>query len=209
MLRHWIGVLRERWIGGRRVVAVADVSVRPARLDDVPEIARIQRDTLSLAYEAVLPASMFAELADPSVQLAIAAALRAQIERPRPDEHALVAMEGAQIVGIAFARAAVIDGDSELEAGDPDPDRTGFLEQILVEPRWGRRGHGSRLLAAAMEQFSQAGYRRAVTWVAEGNAATLNFLTPAGWERDGYVRGLDTGAGPALREFRMHTSLAD
>ena len=41
----------------------------------------------------------------------------------------------------------------------------------------------------------------------ERNDATLKFLTSAGWERDGYVRGLDTGAGPALRELRLHTSL--
>jgi len=186
---------------------MADVSVRPTRVQDVGDIARIQRDTLSMAYESVLPRSMFAELADPSVRARIEDALTAQIAQPRPDEHPLVALEGEQIVGVAFARSAVTDGESELEAADPEPDRTGFLEQILVEPRWGRRGHGSRLLAAVMELFTESGYVRAVTWVPEGNAATLNFLTSAGWERDGYVRGLDTGAGPALRELRMHTGL--
>ena len=111
------------------------------------------------------------------------------------------------MVGIAFARSAVRDGDSVLLDSDPVPDRTGYLEQLLTEPRWGRRGHGSRLLAAVVAFFAEVGFTRAITWVPEQNEATLNFLTSAGWARDGFVRGLDAGSGSPLREVRLHTAL--
>ena len=104
-------------------------------------------------------------------------------------------------------QAAVRDGISLVQHGDPAPESTGFLEQMLVEPRWGRRGHGSRLLAAATEYFTEAGFTRAITWVPDTNAATTSFLESAGWARDGYARGLDTGTGAMLREIRFHTSL--
>lgn len=168
-------------------------------------MARIQRDTMSLAYDGALPTSLFAQLADPAVQAEQVAGIAAHIAG-RADSAGrswvFAAFEGERLVGLAFARSA---DDGVLEAGDPDPEATGYLEQILVEPRWGRRGHGSRLLAAVIETFAAVGYNRAVTWVPETNAATLGLLTSAGWERDGYLRGLDTGAA-TLREVRLHVA---
>ncbi len=186
---------------------MADVSVRPARLDDVAEINRIQRDTLAMAYDGVLPPEALAPLADPATRAQIEDATRAEIRRNDPGVRALVALEGGRVVGLAFARAAVLDGESALEDADPDPGATGFLEQILVEPRFGRRGHGSRLLAAAVEFFTERGFVSAVTWVPEQNASTTSFLTSAGWARDGYARGLDAGSAVTLREVRFHTAL--
>ena len=186
---------------------MADVSVRPARVAEAAEIARIQRDTLVMAYEGTLPVETFRVLADPAVQQAAVASITDEIAAAGPAARVLVALEGDRLVGLAFARAAVRDADSVLFDADPDPDRTGYLEQVLVEPRWGRRGHGSRLLAAVADFFLEAGFTRAVTWTPEQNAATVNLLTSAGWARDGYVRGLDTGAGMTLREVRLHTAL--
>jgi GNAT superfamily N-acetyltransferase len=186
---------------------VADASVRPARVGEAAEIARIQRDTLAMAYEAVMPPEVMAQLVDPTVRAAILDGITAQIAARADDARVLVALEGEQLVGFAFVQAAVRDGMSLVQDGDPAPETTGFLEQILVEPRWGRRGHGSRLLAAATEFFTEAGFTRAITWVPDTNAATTSFLESAGWARDGYARGLDTGAGAMLREIRFHTSL--
>ena len=186
---------------------MADASVRPARPAEAAEIARIQRDTLAMAYEAVMPPEIMAQLVEPGVRSAILDAITAEISSTDPSARVLVALEGEQIVGFGFAQAAVRGGQSALEDGDPDPDRTGFLEQILVEPRWGRRGHGSRLLAAATEFFADAGFTRAITWVPDSNQATTTFLESAGWARDGYTRGLEAGAGTTLREIRFHTGL--
>ncbi len=185
---------------------MADASVRPARPAEATEIARIQRDTLAMAYESVMPPEVMAQLVDPGVRAAILDGIAAQLVAA-DDARVLVALEGEQLVGFAFVQAAVRDGVSVLEAGDVDPERTGYLEQILVEPRWGRRGHGSRLLAAAAAFFTESGFTRAVTWVPDTNAATTSFLESAGWARDGYARGYDTGTGATLREIRFHTGL--
>jgi L-amino acid N-acyltransferase YncA len=79
---------------------------------------------------------------------------------------------------------------------------------LLVEPRWGRRGHGSRLLAAAVDHARADGMTRAVMWIPEADSASRDFLISAGWSPDGLARGLDTGAGE-LREIRLRTSLTD
>lgn len=186
---------------------MADVSVRPARESEAAELARIQRDTLLMAYEGLLPVPTFAQLADPGVQSEIVASIAGQISAGGVAARVLVALEGERPVGLAFALAAVRGPAGVLVDTDPEPDRIGYLEQILVEPRWGRRGHGSRLLAAVAAFFTEAGFDRAVTWAPEQNSATLDFLVSAGWARDGYVRGLDAGAGVTLREVRLHTAL--
>jgi GNAT superfamily N-acetyltransferase len=92
------------------------------------------------------------------------------------------------------------------EPGDPEPDTTLAVGPILVEPRWGRRGHGSRLLAAAVDHARGDGATRAISWIPEGDTVTREFLLSAGWAPDGLLRALDTGAGE-LREIRLHTSL--
>jgi GNAT superfamily N-acetyltransferase len=94
----------------------------------------------------------------------------------------------------------------DLEAGDPTPAATAAIGPIVVEPRWGRRGHGSRLMAAAVDHARTDGLTRAISWVPEADIATREFLLGAGWEPDGLAHTLDTGAGE-LTEVRFHVSL--
>jgi RimJ/RimL family protein N-acetyltransferase len=75
-----------------------------------------------------------------------------------------------------------------------------------VEPRWGRRGHGSRLLAAVADLAAATGAARLSTWVAEADEVTARFLESAGWARAGWARTLDTGGEP-LREVAWHAVL--
>jgi GNAT superfamily N-acetyltransferase len=170
---------------------MADVSVRPAVPGDVAEIGRIQVDTWRTAYQGVLPAAVLATLTVDAATQAWGAAVAAAA----PKHHVLVAMEQDWRVG--FAALSPGEEDGTVEIGP-----------VLVEPRWGRRGHGSRLLAAAVDHARADGMTRAIAWVPEADTATQQFLTSAGWEPDGTARGLDTGAGE-LREIRLHVSLAE
>jgi GNAT superfamily N-acetyltransferase len=179
---------------------MADVSVRPARPDDVPEIARVQVDTWRTGYQAVLPPAVIESV---SVEVAQQAWEQAVTAPPSPAHHVLVAQEQDQIVGFLACGPA-----DDLEADDPEPATTVAIAPLLVEPRWGRRGHGSRLLAAAVDHARTDQMTRAIAWVPEGDVASREFLTSAGWAPDGLARGLDTGAGE-LREIRMHTSLTE
>ncbi len=75
------------------------------------------------------------------------------------------------LVGFAASGPA----DEEALAPDEPADALGpdvaAITDLLVEPRWGRRGHGSRLLAAA-STCGGVRLHRAVAWLFEGDQAT-------------------------------------
>ena len=184
-----------------RVTGTADVSVRPARPDDAAEIARVQVVTWRTAYRALLPAAVLDDwdtgTATESWRAAIASS-------PTPAHGVLVALEGNSVVGFAAF------GPAELAAGETS-DPTGpttELSTLLVEPRWGRRGHGSRLLAAVADVAGRGGATRLQAWLPEPDAVSAGFYDSAGWAPDGWARTLDTGNAP-LREIRWHALLGD
>ena len=80
------------------------------------------------------------------------------------------------------------------------------MSTLLVEPRWGRRGHGSRLLSAVAELAETGGAARMQVWLPESDRVSGDFYESAGWAPDGWARTLDTGATP-LREVRRHALL--
>jgi len=183
---------------------VADVSVRPARSDDAGEIARIQLVAWQVGYAAILPAEVIESLSTPGAQSQAADTWRSAITAPpSPRHHVLVALEKDLVVG--FTALAPAD---ELADSAPAAASTVLIAPLLVEPRWGRRGHGSRLLAAAIDHARGDAMTQALVWLPEADDSSRQFFTAAGWAPDGYARGLDTGAGE-LREIRLHTALAD
>lgn len=179
---------------------MADVSVRPAVPADVDEIARIQIDTWRTSYTKVLPAVILDALAPGD----LAAGWKAAIETPpNPLHRVLVATEADQRVGFA-----AFGPDEDAQPNDPTPDTTAAITLLLVEPRWGRRGHGSRLLAAVADTVRPVGATRLVAWVPAADTVTLQFYRAAGWEADGLQRSLDTGEG-TVAELRLHASLVE
>jgi GNAT superfamily N-acetyltransferase len=159
-------------------------------------VARVQLETWRTAYADLLPAAAL-ELPEQDVTAAWDAAIR-HPESPR--HQVLVAWDGAALVGFAASQPA---GDDGL-----DPATVTELSALLVEPRWGRRGHGSRLVAACVDLWRLDGVTTAVTWVWEDDQVTRGFLTTAGWDLDGMARSLDTGEA-TQRQVRLHTSLAE
>lgn len=180
---------------------MAAVSVRPATVADAADIAKVQRSTWRTAYAELLPDSAFAALERAEVEQVWAATIA---DGPAA---VVVAVEGDWMVGFCVAGPApeeeVADPDGALP---PDAASTALISTLLVEPRWGRRGHGSRLLAAAADQLRTDGAERAVAWVPDSDSASLAFYRSAGWEPDGTIRTLDTGDQP-LREVRLSGSL--
>ena len=176
---------------------MADVSVRPARPADAERVARVQLSTWRTAYADLLPPEA---LDVPEVQAA-ALWLGAVESPPSPRHRLLVAMERDELVG--FAASGPVSADDGL-----DDAVTAELMTLLVEPRWGRRGHGSRLVAATVEHWRGDGFQTAVAWAWERDPATRSFLLGSGWEPDGAVRGLDTGPR-VQQQLRFHTDLRE
>jgi GNAT superfamily N-acetyltransferase len=178
--------------------------VRPAVPDDAAEIARIQLATWRQAYRRILPRQALAGLDEEWM----ASRWSASIEKPPSARHrVLVAVEQAQqsyLVGFAAS------GEADEAALAPDEPPLGpdvvSVTDLLVEPRWARRGHGSRLLAACVDLWRADGFSTAVVWAFDADRAMKDFLASAGWEPDGALRALDVD-DLLVPQLRLHTSL--
>lgn len=176
--------------------------VRPARDADAAEIARVQLSTWQTAYTRFIPRFAIDAM---QPEWLTAQWLSAITEPPTPRHHVLVAYEqGAETHTVGFA--AIGPSDEAALAPDEEPFEAGAITDLLVEPRWGRRGHGSRLLSAAVDLWRGDGLTHAVAWAYEDDAATRKFLTSTGWEPDGAGRALDID-GILVPQLRLHVSL--
>jgi GNAT superfamily N-acetyltransferase len=180
---------------------MADVHVRPARPDDAEEIARIQLAIWRTAYTPVVPTSVVEGV---GTEFAVARWRSAITAPPTRAHRVLVAQEQQWTVG--FAAFGPADADDLAGGEGPDPQHTIAIGPLLVEPRWGRRGHGSRLLAAAVDLARESGHTLGITWSLEADTASQSFFRAAGWEPDGTGRALDMD-GTAVHEIRLHASL--
>ena len=187
--------------------------VRPARLDDVGEIARIQLATWRVAYRRFMPAHLLAQLDEAWIGRQWREAIT---DPPTPEHRVLVAVEQvespaagttpAYVVGFAASgprdEVALAPGEHHTGSGD----RVAAITDILVEPRWGRRGHGSRLLAASVDLWRTDGFVTALAWTFVGDAVTQTFLEGSGWAPDGAGRSLDVD-DLLVPQIRWHVSL--
>ena len=177
------------------------MSVRPARPPDAAAIARVQAVTWRTAYRTLLPT----EVLDSWDEAAATDSWQAAIATPpTPGHGVLVAVERGVVVGFAAHGPAEVSADEHPHPAGPSSE----VATLLVEPRWGRRGHGSRLLAAVADLARANGTARLQVWLPEQDRASASFFESAGWAPEGWVRTLDTG-GAHLREVRWHTLLAE
>ncbi|MDA3643645.1 GNAT family N-acetyltransferase [Saccharopolyspora indica] len=180
---------------------MADAEVREAVPSDAAEVARIQLTTWRTAYTELLPAEVLDGLDGAAAEQEWRQALT---EGPAT---VLVATEGSWVVGFCAAGPAP---EPEVAAADgsmpPDASTVVLVSALLVEPRWGRRGHGGRLLGEMAQRLAATGATRGIAWVPEADTASMAFFRSAGWAPDGTVRTLDAGGRP-LRELRLSGSL--
>jgi GNAT superfamily N-acetyltransferase len=174
---------------------VADVSVRPARAGDLAAVADVQVRTWQAAYTALLPPHALDQLTTAQAEREWAQALS---NPPTPRHHLLVAVEDDRVVGL------IATGPAQDEDLDPRP--VAEVLVVAVVPESTGRGHGSRLLAAAIDQLRTEGSETAVTWLFEADGAMQAFLESAGWALDGSARDLDMN-GVLVHQLRMHTDL--
>jgi GNAT superfamily N-acetyltransferase len=185
--------------------------VRPARPDEAGEIARIQLSTWQVAYRKLLPRRVLDEL-DPNW---LTERWREAIVAPPSRRHrVLIAIEQADSGGQPAARPVgfLATGPADEAARSPEEAPLNAAEvaaitDLLVEPRWGRRGHGSRLLAAGVDLWREDQFRTAVAWAYVADPATRSFLASAGWEPDGAQRALDVD-DLLVPQLRLHVDLA-
>jgi GNAT superfamily N-acetyltransferase len=183
---------------GVEMTATADRSVRLAWADDATAIGAVQARAWKTTYAAALPIPVV-DAADASE---FADQWRDAIIKPPTAKHrVLVALDRNQVVGFAAT------SPSEDEDADPTD---GEIVAFHIDPDALGQGHGSRLLAAAVDTLRADKFTRARIWQLVGDDAMRAFLEPAGWAPDGAHRKLDlTGDESAtLRQVRLHSDLS-
>ena len=180
--------------------------VRPARPGDAADIARIQLSTWRTAYRRMFPPHILANLDEAFLARGWAEAIEAA---PSPRHRVLIAVEQgeSQTEVVGFAAAGPADEQALAPEEPPLPDEVAAITDLLVEPRWGRRGHGSRLLSATVDLWREDGFTAAVAWAYEQDAATQKFLASAGWSPDGAGRALDVD-DMLVPQLRLHVDLS-
>lgn len=168
----------------------ADVSCRIAWPDDAAAIAAVQTAAWQERYADALPDGFAVD----------AEAWRSALNRPGDARNrVLVALERNRVVGFCVT----------TPAADPDcdPVRDGELSEFNVASPERGKGHGSRLLQAAVETLQADRFTRAVTWAAATDDRARTFFTGAGWAADGAHRELASPAGPGVKQVRLHTGI--
>jgi GNAT superfamily N-acetyltransferase len=179
---------------------VADASVRTARAEDVPALASVQAAAWRATYGTVLPADVLDRLDSPDAQQAWT---RAVATPPSPRHRVLVAVAGADIVGLAtFGPSDDTDLVAMVHAE---------ISELAVRPDRTGEGHGSRLVNATVDHLRGDGFLHAHVWLAAGEpGARLHaFLAGAGWAEDGARRELDLyGDGRlVVPQVRLHAAI--
>jgi GNAT superfamily N-acetyltransferase len=179
--------------------------VRPADPDDAGEVARIQLTTWRHAYRRILPHHVLDGLDEAWMAERWHTSI---VAPPSPRHRVLVAVEQAdQAYLVGFAAIGTADEAALAPEEAPPGDDVAAITDILVEPRWGRRGHGSRLLAASVDHWRADGFRTALAWTFQADQVSQAFLVAAGWAPDGAARALDVD-DLLVPQVRLHTTLS-
>ena len=178
--------------------------VRPAQVEDLTAIGQVQAATMLASLEAghtaehgePLPEGVRAMIAAPVIAAGWEAAVT---EPPSPEHHVLVATTAQadavsrKVVGLlGLAPTQSMDAEGQVdEAGVQAVEVTA----LGVEPASQRRGHGSRLLAAAVDLARQDGARALVAWAVRGDESVNRLLSSVGMAPTGAHRVLGVGEG--------------
>lgn len=154
----------------------ADVSVRPAVAGDEGAVTDVQ--VAAWRATGVLGEGVVAALDVPAMRGRWSSAIGSP---PGPGFAVFVALDGPDVVGFA----AVSPGQ---------------VLSLEVLPEAQRAGHGSRLLAAAVDRLRADGSETVTTWSLVDDTARAEFLAACGLGEDGRSRTLATG----VREVVEH-----
>lgn len=175
----------------------ADVSARLAWADDAAAIAGVQVRAWQVMYADLVPPDVLPQDAE-----VVAPGWQQLLSRPADARaRVLVALERNRVTGFVLTSSA--------SDPDADPVADGELSDLTLDPGERGKGHGSRLLQAAVDTLTADKFTRAVTWVIASDDQQRAFFTEAGWAPDGAHRELDLdGSGTTIvKQVRLHTAL--
>lgn len=119
--------------------------------------------------------------------------------------------DGIEAAGAAGNQGPVVGFVTTEPSSDPDADpaRDGEIGEWLVDPAARDRGHGSRLLNAAIDTLRADGFTRATVWVASTDDRRRRMLTESGWAADGGHRELGPDPATTVKQVRLHSDISE
>jgi ribosomal protein S18 acetylase RimI-like enzyme len=170
------------------------MDIRPARMEDVPEIAVVHVRSWQAAYRGLLPQAYLDGL-DPGQRTG-----QWELSLSAADSHGgtLVADAGGRLSGfVSYGPARDDDADSR---------RAGEIYAIYLMPAAWDEGIGRQLMAAALGRLGEAGFDQALLWVLDSNARARRFYEAGGWHAEGAAKR-DDSFGVPMTEVRYRRSL--
>jgi ribosomal protein S18 acetylase RimI-like enzyme len=171
------------------------MDIRPARMQDAPEIAAVHVRSWQAAYRGLLPQACLDGL-DPGQRIG----QWEQVLSAAGWSHGgiLVADAGGRLSGfVSYGPARDDDAESR---------RAGEIYAIYLVPAAWDEGVGRQLMAAALGRLGEAGFDQALLWVLDSNARARRFYQAGGWLADGAPKQ-DDSFGVPMTEVRYRRSL--
>jgi ribosomal protein S18 acetylase RimI-like enzyme len=171
------------------------MDIRPARIEDAAQIARVHVQSWQGAYQSLLPQAYLDSL-DPAQR--VGRWERALSETDWSRDGTLVANAGGSLFGFISYGPARDD--------DADHKRVGEILAIYLMPAaWGK-GSGRQLMGVALERLIEAGFDQVTLWVLDSNIRARRFYEAGGWSADGAVKQ-DESYGFPMTEVRYRRPL--
>jgi len=170
------------------------MDIRPARMEDVPEIAFVHVRSWQAAYRGLLPQAYLDGL-DPG-------------QRIGQWERSLSATDwsrGGTLVADADGRLSGFVSYGPARDG-ADSTRAGEIYAIYLMPAAWDEGIGRQLMAAALDRLGEARFDQVILWVLDSNVRARRFYEAGGWLADGGAKR-DDSFGVSMTEVRYRRSL--
>lgn len=181
---------------------MSDASVRTARATDAPAVGAVQAAVWRTAFVDLLDESVLAQFEPTAFAKVWTTSLR---QPPSPLHRLLVATEADQVVGFA-----AIGPTTDPDHRKSEEESTGEILAMGVHPEARRRGHGSRLLNAAVDTLRAGDFTTVLAWLPADDDELRAFAAAAGLTPDGAWRDHVVGADDrTAREVRLVADLRE
>lgn len=170
------------------------MAVRPARLEDAHDIARIQATAWQVAYKSLIPDRLLDKMT-----VARREARWQQILLGEQRRRTLLAEQDGQVVGFASYGPCRDD--------DVDQKLAGEIYALYVAPGHWRQGHGAALIEQVETLLARQGFAEVTLWVLDNNQQAMRFYESRGYLADGAMKLDEREENVNLLEARYRKAL--
>ena len=152
------------------------MNIRPAKLSDAPDLARINVTGWQIAYRDIISSNMLGKmnLVKRTEQFRLAI-------KDKTEETYLIEDNGI-IIGFTTMGACRDKDKSE---------KTGEIWGIYIDSKYWKQGYGKKLATYGEDLLTERGFKEIVLWVLKDNDASRKFYEKIGFKVEGKIEKLE------------------